>query len=210
MRRSSTTCAKAVEASVTPAPIPRPATRDRGTRARYDAIVVGSGVGGSVTAGLLARAGLAVLVLEKNDALGGILASYRRDGFKIDTGSHLVSRGVRGPLGEALWRAGLDRPRFLTHPIPVRSRGMLELTAPPTRGGLPRVALEAARALDLPWADRLHLARMVFQVFTLTEFELRRWDRRTLDEFVRQHTEHPGAYFLFSFLASIFFVLPLW
>jgi prolycopene isomerase len=50
----------------------------------------------------------------------------------------------------------------------------------------------------------------MFQVFTLTEWELRRWDRRTLDEFIRQHTEHPGAYFLFSFLASIFFVLPPW
>jgi prolycopene isomerase len=51
---------------------------------------------------------------------------------------------------------------------------------------------------------------MLFEVFTLTEPELRRWDRRTLDEFVRNHTEHPGAYFLFSFLASIFFVLPPW
>jgi prolycopene isomerase len=51
---------------------------------------------------------------------------------------------------------------------------------------------------------------MLFQVFTLTEWELRRWDRRTLDEFILQHTEHPGAYFLFSFLASIFFVLPPW
>jgi prolycopene isomerase len=51
---------------------------------------------------------------------------------------------------------------------------------------------------------------MLFHVFTLTEFELRRWDRRTLDEFIRQYTEHPGAYFLFSFLASIFYVLPPW
>jgi phytoene dehydrogenase-like protein len=193
-----------------PPAIPRPPTRPRGARSCYDAIVVGTGVGGSVTAGLLARRGLRVLVLEKNQALGGILASYTHRGFKIDAGSHLISRGVRGPLGEALWRAGLDRPRFLTHPIPVRSRGMFEITAPATRAGLPRVALEAARALDLPWRDRVHLARMMFQVFTLTELELRRWDRRTLDEFVRQHTEHPAAYFLFSFLASIFFVLPPW
>jgi len=192
------------------AAIPRPPTRGLGARSCYDAIVVGTGVGGSVTAGLLARRGLRVLVVEKNQALGGILASFERAGFKIDAGSHLISRGVRGPLGEALWRAGLDRPRFLTHPIPVRSRGMFEITAPRSRGGLPRVALEAARALGLPWRDRLHLARMMFQVFTLTELELRRWDRRTLDEFVRQHTEHPAAYFLFSFLASIFFVLPPW
>jgi prolycopene isomerase len=189
-------------------PVPR--TRDRGRRIRYDAIVVGSGVGGAVTAGLLAHRGHRVLVIEKNRALGGILASYVHDGFKIDVGSHLISRGARGPLGAALQSAGLDHPRFLTHRIPVRSAGMFEITAPTHRRGLPGVALEAARALDLPARDRLRLARMMVQVFTLTEWELRRWDRRTLDDFVRQHTEHPAAYFLFSFLASIFFVLPPW
>lgn len=190
--------------------VPVPPTRVRGRRVDYDAIVVGSGVGGSVTAGLLARAGQRVLVLEKNPQLGGVLASYRRDGFKLDFGSHLISRGERGPLAEALARAGLDAPRFLTHRIPVRSRGMFEITAPATRGGLPHAALDAARQLGLSARERAHLARMLFQVFTLTEWELRRWDRRTLDEFILQHTEHPGAYFLFSFLASIFFVLPPW
>jgi prolycopene isomerase len=187
-----------------------PPTTRRGRRTQYDAIVIGSGIGGAVAAGLLAHRGLSVLVLEKNRALGGILASYRRDGFKIDAGSHLISRGSRGPLGRALRAIGADRPRFLTHRIPVRSRGMFEITAPPHRRGLPAVAFEAARALGLSTADRAHLARLLFQVFTLTELELRRWDRRTLDEFVRQHTEQPGAYFLFSFLASIFFVLPPW
>jgi len=51
---------------------------------------------------------------------------------------------------------------------------------------------------------------MLFQLFTLTEWELVRWDRRTVDDFILEHTEHPGVYFLFSFLASIFFVLPPW
>jgi prolycopene isomerase len=177
---------------------------------RHDAIVIGTGVGGCVTAALLAQAGWRVLVLDKNHSPGGILASYRRDGFKIDAGSHLVSRGRYGPLGRVLRRLGLDRPRFLTHPIPVRSRGMFEITAPPRRLGLLATAREAAKKLDLPPREVLRVARMFFQVLTLTELELRRWDRRTLDAFVRQHTEHPGAYFLLSFLASIFFVLPPW
>lgn len=190
--------------------IARPPTREQGTRLRYDAIVIGSGVGGSVTAGLLAHAGARVLVIEKNRELGGVLASYRRDGFKLDFGSHLISQGARGPLAHALARAGIDEVRFLTHPIPVRSRGMFEITAPAHRRGLLGVALEAARQLRLSSLETARLARMMFQVFTLTEWELRRWDRRTLDDFVRSHTEHPGAYFLVSFLASIFFVLPPW
>ena len=190
--------------------IAAPYTCDRGRRGHYDAIVIGSGVGGSVTAGLLARELGRVLVIEKNRRLGGVLASYMRDGFKIDFGSHLISRGDRGPLAHALREAGVDDVHFLTHPIPVRSRGMFEITAPAHRRGLPAVGLEAARALQLSPRETTRLARMMFHVFTLTEWELRRWDRRTLDEFIRAHTDHPGAYFLFSFLASIFFVLPPW
>ncbi len=192
------------------AAVPVPLTTPHGRFGRYDAIVIGSGVGGSVTAGLLSARGQRVLVLEKNPVLGGILASTRRDGFKLDVGSHLISRGERGPLGSVLRSLGLDHPRFIPHRIPVRSRGMFELAAPEHRRQLPAYALEAARRLGLPGREMAALGRMLLQVFTLTELELRRWDRRTLDEFVRQHSEHPGAYFLFSFLASIFFVLPPW
>jgi prolycopene isomerase len=190
--------------------IPIPVTRSRGRRNRYDVIVVGSGIGGAVAAGALARRGESVLVIEKNDALGGILASYTRDGFKLDVGSHLISRGEKGPIGTTLRALGLDAPRFITHRIPVRSRGMFELAAPEKRRQLPAYALEAARKLGLSAIEMASLARMLFQVFTLTEHELVTWDRRTLDDFIREHTEHPGAYFLFSFLASIFFVLPPW
>jgi prolycopene isomerase len=173
-------------------------------------IVIGSGVGGSSAAGILAARGRRVLVIEKNAALGGILASYVRDGFKIDRGSHLVSRGAKGPLGLVLRTAGLTGPRFLTHRIPVRSAGIFQIAAPEHRSQLPRCALQAARLLGLGTSDTFDLGALLLHVFTLTEMEIRRWDGRTLDELIREHTEHPAAYFLFSFLASIFYVLPPW
>jgi prolycopene isomerase len=172
--------------------------------------VLGSGIGGCSAAALLAQAGWSVLVLEKNDKVGGILASVEHDGFKLDLGSHLVAHGERGPLGRILRGLGLDRPRFLRHRIPVRSRGLFELEAPRRRRGLVRTALRAARKLGLSWRETARLARLLLEVLTLPEPGLKEWDGRPLQEFLLRHTEQPGPFYLLSFLASIFFVLPPW
>jgi phytoene dehydrogenase-like protein len=66
--------------------------RYRGLRrppdAAYDAVVVGSGVGGLIAANLLARAGLAVLLVEQHYMAGGYCSSFRRGGFTFDASTH--------------------------------------------------------------------------------------------------------------------------
>ncbi len=62
--------------------------RDREPAARYDAVVVGSGVAGLVCANLLARAGLAVLLVEQHYMVGGYCSTFRRRGFTFDAASH--------------------------------------------------------------------------------------------------------------------------
>lgn len=49
-------------------------------------VVIGAGVAGLATAGLLARDGHEVTVLEKNDRVGGRAGTLDRDGFRFDTG----------------------------------------------------------------------------------------------------------------------------
>lgn len=49
-------------------------------------VVIGAGVAGLATAGLLARDGHEVVVLEKNPQIGGRAGSIERDGFRFDTG----------------------------------------------------------------------------------------------------------------------------
>ena len=50
---------------------------------RFDAIVIGSGIGGLAAAGALAKvAGRRVLVLERDGKLGGFTHSFSRHGFQ--------------------------------------------------------------------------------------------------------------------------------
>jgi prolycopene isomerase len=50
----------------------------------YDAIVIGAGMGGLTAAALLAKKGLKVLLLEKEEQVGGYVVSFKRHGFTFD------------------------------------------------------------------------------------------------------------------------------
>lgn len=52
--------------------------------------IVGGGVGGMMTALLLAKRGVHVTIFEKNERLGGRLSFIERDGFRIDAGPTIV------------------------------------------------------------------------------------------------------------------------
>lgn len=52
----------------------------------YDAIVIGSGIGGLTCAGMLARQGKKVLVLEQLGKVGGCTHTFRQNGFEFDVG----------------------------------------------------------------------------------------------------------------------------
>ena len=56
--------------------------------ATYDAVVVGAGLGGLVSAALLARGGMRVLVVEQHYMVGGLCSTFRRGGFTFDAATH--------------------------------------------------------------------------------------------------------------------------
>ena len=63
-----------------------------GTHSRYDAILVGAGHNGLVTACYLARAGMRVLVLERRDVVGGACVTEETfPGFKVSTAAYVNS-----------------------------------------------------------------------------------------------------------------------
>ncbi|MBQ46504.1 MAG: FAD-dependent oxidoreductase [Zetaproteobacteria bacterium] len=58
----------------------------------YDAIIIGSGLGGLTCAALLAKHGKKVLVVEKHYTAGGMTHVYSRKGYEWDVGLHYIGR----------------------------------------------------------------------------------------------------------------------
>ncbi len=56
----------------------------------YDAIVIGSGMGGLTSAALLSELGWKVCVLEQHYTAGGYTHSYERNGYEWDVGVHYI------------------------------------------------------------------------------------------------------------------------
>jgi all-trans-retinol 13,14-reductase len=62
---------------------------------KYDVVIVGSGLGGLQCGLILARRGMKVVILERQQQPGGCMQSFRRHGELLDTGMHYV-----GGIGE--------------------------------------------------------------------------------------------------------------
>ncbi len=75
---------------------------------RYEVIIIGGGFGGLICARQLAKSGRNVLLLERQQQLGGCLQSYQRHGATYDTGFHYVGGIAEGQsLHELFSQLGL-------------------------------------------------------------------------------------------------------
>ena len=78
----------------------------------YDVTIIGAGVAGLTAAALLAKAGLTVCVLEKEQHPGGYLAGFRRKDFRFDTAIHWLNQYTTGGMVCTLFDIlGDDYPR---------------------------------------------------------------------------------------------------
>ena len=65
---------------------------------RYDAIIIGGGLGGLTSGLMLAKEGLSVCILEQHYVIGGCLQSFTRNGRTLDTGMHYVGSLSEGQI----------------------------------------------------------------------------------------------------------------
>jgi phytoene dehydrogenase-like protein len=120
-----------------------PLTRDplEGVRARYDAIVVGSGLGGLTAANVLARCGRSVLVLEQHYNFGGLATWFkRRGGHVFDVSLHGFPASMKKTCQRHWSRAIAERIEPLES---IRfSNPQFELETVFTRADFTRILLE--------------------------------------------------------------------
>ena len=83
---------------------------EKDTQQPWDAVVIGSGIGGLVTASQLAAKGAKVLVLERYTIPGGSSGSFQRQGYTFDVGASMIfgfgEKGYTNLLTRALADVG--------------------------------------------------------------------------------------------------------
>ncbi|MES2752592.1 MAG: FAD-dependent oxidoreductase [Pseudomonadota bacterium] len=77
--------------------------------ARYDAVIIGAGLGGLTAGAILARAGRKVLVVERSNSVGGAASSYKVGDLFVEGSLHETSdpHDPRDPKHGPLTRAGV-------------------------------------------------------------------------------------------------------
>jgi C-3',4' desaturase CrtD len=81
-------------------------------RNKFDAIVIGTGMGGMTTGSLLARDGFKVLLLEAAHVPGGCSSSFYRKGYTFESGATtLIGFDAHQPLGYLEKQLGITIPR---------------------------------------------------------------------------------------------------
>ena len=180
-------------------------------------LVIGSGLGGAAATLTLAHAGLPVTLLEKNRSLGGSCAQYDKRGFKLDVGTHMFSRGPKGPLGDLLRRVGranaveFKRTRDIAE-LRVRGKGgMLDpIAVPASAARMPKFAWELVRAMGLSPSEAARAAHLFSCVLAMPDERVRELDSVTVQDFLEPFGLHDGVAGLFGFLLGLYFVVPYW
>jgi phytoene dehydrogenase-like protein len=187
---------------------------------RPHAVVIGSGIGGAAATLLLAHAGIRTTLIEKNRRLGGSCSGYEKQGFTIDIGTHMFSRGPAGPLGDVLRRVGSDGAIDFR-----RTKDIAELRFSAGEGTgavsyrvpvpselyrMPHFAFRLARALRLSVRDAARAARLFTRILTMTDAEVAEWNGRTVEDLVRGYVDHAPTIGVFGFLLGLYFILPYW
>ena len=178
----------------------------------FDVIVVGTGTGGSSLAALSTRAGLKTLILEKNPRIGGACSYYEKDGFHVDFGTHLCTRGGEGAVGEVLKRVGgISRVEFVQPRKLCRIKGLgLDVPLYTSARTIFKSMYNLNHQIGVTLRELPSMFRLTRDFFWMPEDEIDKWENQTVEEFISQYSRNPGFHAHINVMMALYFVYPYW
>ncbi len=166
---------------------------------KYDAIIIGTGIGGVAVGALLAHEGLKILIVDKNMRIGGRCTSYEKDGFIVDLGMHNFCLADKGPLGEICRQ--VEMPEAIEW-ISVVGKALLQFgdnVGKYSRKGL----------IELVPSDEMEkLSKLFAQIGQLTKQEIDDLWYVPVAEWVNRFTKNPISHMIIENFVSQMFCVP--
>ncbi|MFO7962315.1 MAG: NAD(P)/FAD-dependent oxidoreductase [Desulfobacterales bacterium] len=163
---------------------------------KFDAVVLGSGVGGLCAAARMMRMDMKVLVVERLPFLGGRFSTRLIKGFRLPTGAMVVPHGPRSAFQEAFDLAGIPLEVRMpkgetTYRLP---HGDYEV--PPDGGGM-------AGMLEFALQDKEE-AKRVFREFKRALVWWEPVGNITFRQWLEQHTHNTNVHNMFQGFCAAF------
>ncbi|MBW1900392.1 MAG: NAD(P)/FAD-dependent oxidoreductase [Deltaproteobacteria bacterium] len=179
----------------------------------FDVIVVGAGFGGSSCAGLLAKYGLNVLLLEKNNRAGGKAMSISKGGF-THTPWVVIGAPVEGNLYQVILdELGVaDRAELV---VPGNSASIYKnstgkyLRMPQAESGVmdPNPVFDW---LEIKEDEREEALRLFTELTLMSPDQTATWHGKSFDQWLSQYNTPRGLYaFLVSLCCDGMFMVPV-
>jgi phytoene dehydrogenase-like protein len=178
--------------------LPHKLVQEKMMQEKYDAIIIGSGIGGGGIGALLAHAGWNVLVLEKNKLLGGRCLSYERDGYLLDVGWHFYCLGHKGPLQDICNRIGM--PDII--PWNTVSRSFLQV------GDVVKKYSKQSMFEAVPESDRGKLENVFHKIFQTSDEELEKLWYVPVEKWIGSFTKNAMANTIIDSFVCQYFCVP--
>ena len=105
---------------------------------KYDIIIVGSGISGMSLAFYCAREKLNVLVLEKNDSLGGSFTTVESDNYWLEMGAHTMYNSY-GNFIEIIEGCGLKEDLIRRKKVPYKVYNNGKISSVISQFNIPRL-----------------------------------------------------------------------
>ncbi|WP_405240717.1 phytoene desaturase family protein [Lentisalinibacter orientalis] len=157
---------------------------------RFDAIVVGAGMGGMCAAARLTAAGMKVLVIEKSQHIGGRCSHRQRGPYTVTTGAIMIPMGEKSAIREAFTAVGAEMEMVETTGRMRYRLGHGDYDLPETGGGL-------LGMLEFAFEGDSNKAGQLFAKFRNALADIPD-DRSTFRDWLDSHTDNAAVKGLFQ------------